>query len=380
MTAAISAARRGRSVVVCDRMPELGKKISVSGNGRCNLSNRNLDESFYNFASQPLVKSVFARFGEEHIIDFFRTIGVYTDADDGRVFPVTGQASTVLKSLLLELKRLSVPAELNFEAVDITGSRGRFTVSSKSGKTVESETAILAGGGRAYPALGSDGSVYRLAESMGHEIIPPVPAAVPILVRDELCHRLQGQRITARIRAIVKDRAVSEAYGDLLFTKYGLSGTCVLDASDEISVAINRKKVHDVSVVVDLVPFLSKEELSAEIALRIDKGAGAEDFLAGILPNKFGRALWQRLGMPREGKAADMLKEMVFKVAGTRGWNECEFTAGGVDTAEVCESTMQSRLKPGLYLAGEILDVNGRRGGYNLAWAWASGYMAGLGD
>ena len=378
MAAAISAASKGSSVVICERMPALGKKLLVSGNGRCNLSNEVLNESFYNFASQPLVKSILSRFGKTDIINFFKSLGVSVCSDGGRIFPATNQASTVSKALEMALEKLSVRIEFHFEAADISGSWGQFLVGSRSDKKIEADTVILAGGGKAYPALGSDGSVYRLAKDLGHEIIEPVPAAVPLLVKDPMCHLLQGQKICARAKALINGRSSGEASGDLVFTKYGLSGTCILDISDEISIAMNRKKIADAAVSVDLVPFMENEELAANLTDRINNKMPSEDLLVGILPNKFGRALVHLLRSCDARKIAASLKNTVFKVAGTRGWNEGEFTAGGVDTAEVDERTLQSRLKPGLYLAGEILDVNGRRGGYNLAWAWASGYIAGL--
>lgn len=380
MTAAISAARKGSSVVMCERLPVLGKKVLASGNGRCNLSNDLIDDSFYNFASQPLVKNIFSRFGKTDIYNFFKSIRVRTYSEDGRIFPVTNQSATVLRALELELKKRSVHTELNFKATDISGSRGSFVIRSESEKKIEADTVVLAGGGRSYPALGSDGSCYKLASVLGHEIIDPVPAAVSLVVKDPLCHALQGQKIIARARPVLKGRALAQASGDLLFTKYGLSGTCILDISDEVSIAINRNRSNDVAVSVDLVPFMSAQELEADISDRINNKRCGEDLLVGILPNKFGRAL-ERITRTRDlFKIVSGLKDMTFDVSGTRGWNECEFTAGGVDTAELDQKTLQSVLKPGLYFAGEVLDVNGKRGGYNLAWAWASGYMAGLGE
>ncbi len=380
MIAAISAKRSGKSVIICDRMPRLGKKVLTSGNGRCNLLNERLDDSFYNEKSRHLVKSVFSKFGKSDILNFFKEIGLEIYSEDGRLFPITNQASSVVKVLEMELARLAVPIELNFEAYRISRSGDKFITGSKTIKAIESDKLIMTGGGKSYPALGSDGSCYLLAKNLGHKIVEPVPAAVPLVVKDILCHPLQGQKIFAKVSSIVEGKEISQSYGDLLFTKYGLSGTAILDSSEEVSIALNRFNKKDVSISVDMVPFMKEEDLEKEITKRMQHKIPAEDLMAGILPNKFGPALKNQLSDPGLGAKdiVKMLKNRSFKVIGTRGWNEADFTSGGVDVDEVKESTMESKLTKGLYLAGEILDVCGKSGGYNLAWAWASGYVAGL--
>jgi len=367
IVAAISAKRKGASVVICEKMPRLGKKILASGNGRCNLLNDALDETRYNNAARHLVKSVFLKFGRNEILSFFKELGLEVYSDLGRIFPVTNQAASVLKVLEMELERLLIPVKLNFEVTGISESKGDFVIKSKSGEEVESKSVIIAGGGRSYPALGSDGSAYRLAERFGHSILEPVPAAVPIVVKDPLCHILQGQKISANAKAIVDEKTAARASGELLFTKYGLSGTAILDISEEISVAINRDKKKNVFVILDTVPFMDEDALKDELSKRRRKALAPENILTGILPGKLCIAF----------KDAPDLKERRFKVSCTRGWNEAEFTAGGVNVKEIDDKTLESKLKKGLYFAGEVLDVNGKRGGYNLAWAWASGFIAG---
>ncbi|MBI5360500.1 MAG: NAD(P)/FAD-dependent oxidoreductase [Planctomycetes bacterium] len=257
-------------------------------------------------------------------------------------------------------------------------------------------------------------------------MIELVPSAVALDVKDRFCHLLQGQRISCRASAsqqgagvsslrrdpfsVVRGpfkrepgngsretdnvlhasfsivppsyesgvRTLSKAAGDVIFTKYGLSGTAILDISEEISIAINREGAKNIGVSIDMVPFMEEGALSQELARRIQKGIPNEELLAGILPNKFSAALKDLLNKKDCTVIAHALKNKQFKVSGTRGWNEAEFTAGGVDTQEVNEFTLESKLKKGLYFAGEILDVQGRRGGYNLGWAWASGWVAGL--
>ncbi|MFA5085606.1 MAG: aminoacetone oxidase family FAD-binding enzyme [Candidatus Omnitrophota bacterium] len=377
IAAAISARRRNRSVVICDRMPKIGKKILASGNGRCNLLNERLDESFYNPSGRPLVKSIFEKFGKEQILNLFQEIGLQTYSEDGRVFPRTNQSSSVVKVLEMELNRLSVPIELNFEVKGISRSQGMFTVTSKSGKSIECEKLIVAAGGRSYPALGSDGSCYRMIANLGHKIVDPVPAAVPIVLKEKLCHLLQGQKIAARVKAIVNQKAVCESEGDLLFTNYGLSGTAILDVSEDISIAINRQKINDVLVSVDMVPFMNRDTLKLEISRRIKDRWKTEDLLAGILPNKFHFVFEGKDMVCDPEKITNTVKSRIFKVVETKRWNEADFTAGGIDIKYVKQETLESTVVKGLYFAGEILDVCGKRGGYNLAWAWGSGFTAG---
>jgi predicted Rossmann fold flavoprotein len=378
ITAAISAKRAGKSTVLLEKTPRLGRKLLASGNGRCNLLNEILNESFYNPASTALVKSIFAKFSKSDIIAFFKSVGVYIEKDEaGRYFPVTNQSATVLKALEIELKKLSIPVELDFEAVAIVDSGNGFAVTAKSGRKVPCGSIILTGGGKSYPSFGSDGGAYKLAAHFGHSIIEPVPACVSLVVKDPLLHPLQGQKITVRSRALVDNKVSGESAGDLLFTRYGLSGTAILDISDSISVALNRGHKKDVCAAIDMVPFLDRKELEESVKGSLRKNHDPEDILVGILPNKFGPAMKNLFKTKDAATIAGQLKDWRFKVIQTRGWNEAEFTAGGVDTSQVYHGTLESKLKKGLYFAGEILDVNGARGGYNLAWAWASGYAAG---
>ncbi|MBU4376229.1 MAG: NAD(P)/FAD-dependent oxidoreductase [Candidatus Omnitrophica bacterium] len=379
IVAAISAKRKGMSVLLCEKMPQIGKKILASGSGRCNLSNDKITSSFYNPAARRLTDAVFAKFSGKDIVKFFRDIGLEVYSDNGRIFPVTNQSASVLKILEMELTRLSVPVEVNCEITGIAYKDGAFTISPKKGEKRQCRKVILTGGGKAYPAFGSDGTSYKFAKQFGHRIIEPVPSAVPLVVKDEACHLLQGQRISAKARSIVDGKIKSEAAGDVLFTKYGLSGTAVLDISEDISIALNREHNKDVAVSIDMIPFMEDSNLRNEIEKRFNDVVSQKAVLFGLLPNKFDQALKNMLGVKDIATIVGSLKDRRFKVSGTRGWNEAEFTAGGVDVGDVNEATLESKLRKGLYFAGEILDVNGKRGGYNLAWAWASGFVAGAG-
>jgi predicted Rossmann fold flavoprotein len=375
--AAIEAARCGKKVIIGEKTSQIGKKLLATGNGRCNLLNEKLDESFYNTAARPLVKSVFTQFGKSAILKFFEDLGLRIYSKEGRYFPVTNQASSVLKVLDLELQRLGVPVKYGFGCNHLEHSNGKWEASSISREKMIARKVVLCGGGKTYPAYGADGSAYALAVNAGHKLVEPVPAVVPLLVKDPLCNALQGQRINALACAEIKSKLGEAKEGELLFTQYGLSGTCILDISEAISVAINREHLVDVNVVIDMVPFMGKAELLAELVSRHEKGWAAAEMLTGILPNKIAVTMKSIFEKSDVESAVDALKSRRFKVSGTRGWNEAEFTSGGIITSEVDALTLESKLHKGLFLAGEILDVNGARGGYNLAWAWASGMEAG---
>jgi predicted Rossmann fold flavoprotein len=201
---------------------------------------------------------------------------------------------------------------------------------------------------------------------------------VALVVKDPWCHALQGQKVRASVTAHIQGKEARKATGELLFTQYGLSGTAILDVSDEISVALNRDRVSDVTVTVDLVPFMAEKDLEVELSGKLTRGIHRENLLEGLLPHKMSGLLRGTLREAGVATIAQLLKHKEFKVIGTRGWNEAEFSAGGVRVEDVDPQTLESRLQKGLYFAGEILDVQGRRGGYNLAWAWASGAVSGV--
>lgn len=378
MAAAISAKRAGKSVIIFERMASLGKKLLACGGGRCNFLNEKLDETYYNLESRRLVKSIFACFGKKDILDFFKDLGLYSFSEAGRIFPMTNQASTVLRVLEIELKKLGVCLELSFEAAHVSWEREGFLVSSCTNKKTICENLIIAAGGKSYPALGSNGGCYRFCREFGHRIVEPVPSAVALEVEDKFCHLLQGQKVSVSLKSVIEGKISSKVEGELLFAKYGLSGTAVLDVSRDISIALNRQPARKAEVLVDFIPFLEEQPLKNEIARRINNAIEPEDLLCGILPNKFGIALSGILKAKQPEKIAGALKHKNFKVLRTRGWNEAEFTCGGIDTSQVNPETLESRLKKGLYFCGEILDVDGKRGGYNLAWAFSSGLIAGL--
>ncbi|MDD5226350.1 MAG: aminoacetone oxidase family FAD-binding enzyme, partial [Candidatus Omnitrophica bacterium] len=285
--AAITAKRQGASVLVCEKMPKTGKKLLITGDGRCNLLNDTLNPSFYNSGSEALVRSVLGQFGKEAMLEFFKELGLATYADEaGRIFPVTNQAASVLKVLEMELERLKVTIDLGCEIKNIRVAKNGFEISAGSGERETGRKVILCAGGKSYPALGADGNGYALAAMFGHKIIEPVPSTVPLLVKDPWCHSLQGQKLRVSVTSRIRGKETRTASGELLFTQYGLSGTAVLDVSDEISVALNRDHETNVSVIVDLIPFMDEKELTAELSGKLTRGIARENLAEGLLPHK----------------------------------------------------------------------------------------------
>lgn len=377
IAAAIGAGRAGASVLICEKMQKLGKKVRISGNGRCNIYNDVIDESGYNPEARQLVRSMFSRFGKREITGFFRDLGlrVYSD-DEGRVFPITNQSGSVLDLLELELGRVGAHVYFECGITDIERNDSGFRLTHAQGQ-LYAKRVILCAGGKSYPISGTDGSAYALALKYGHTLITPVPSTVALTSDDPWCKPLSGQKIRAGVCFVIDGEAGPRTEGDFLFTDYGVSGLTVLDSSEEISIALGRGRTTDTALAVDLLPFMHEDELRKELQQRLRRKFPSESLLAGLLPPKFAGVLLPVLETRNPHAIIPAVKRKVFRITGTRGWNDAEFTAGGIDHREVDERTLESKKCPGLYLAGEILDVNGKRGGFNLAWAWSSGYVSG---
>lgn len=374
--AAISAARQGDPVIICERMPVIAKKLLASGSGRCNLLNEKLDSSFYSRDAEAMVRGVFSCFGKEKILKFFNDLGLQVYSQDDRIFPVTNQSSSVLAVLEKELSKYDIKIINSFAAKEIVSTAHGFVLTGSDSRKITSRKLIIACGGQSYPSLGANGSGYDLAAKLGHKINPPVPACVPLIVKDHFCWHLQGQKIQAKV--FFKGKEAEAVCGELLFTKYGLSGTAILDISRQVSREINRNKVKEISLFVDMAPFISLKDLSDILSKRLTDKFKPEELLIGILPNKLCLALKEQAAKNDVRMIVSEIKQKEFKVSGTRGWDEAEFSDGGVLPEEIKPESLESRIVKNLYFCGEIIDVAAQRGGYNLAWAWASGFVAGM--
>jgi predicted Rossmann fold flavoprotein len=403
--AAISAKKHHPevNVIILDRTFALGRKILVCGAGRCNITNINLDKSIedhYYGGSSDFISSVFQQFSFKDIVEFFEELGIglYVErkTDIGKLFPLTDQAKTVTALLEDELQRLGVEVILNTEVNNIKKLPDGFEVqilNIEDGRvdSLKSNYLILSAGGKTYPALGSNGSGYQLAQSLGHSIVEPVPSALPLVSKNQLSHLLQGTKMEIEVSSIIEGKIIKTRTDDVMFTQYGLSGPAILNVSREISIQINRNKKNDVKVKLNFFPGMNFDDVLNLLRARWSKRPNQtlEKSLYGIFPNKIPPVLISIAGLSKDVKVSNLSNEQVNKLASllnsfevniseTKGWNEAEFTAGGISTNEVKSKSLESKMIAGLYFCGEILDVDGDVGGFNLSWAWSSGFVAGL--
>ena len=377
----------GLSILAVDTARKLGAKILVAGGGRCNVTHFEVAASDYAGSTPAAIRKVLKRYGVERVIAFFAAAGVELKREDtGKLFPVSDSARTVLAALLRESEAAGVsivhPARVTAIEPRADGARG-FRVETEAG-TVTAQRLLLATGGRSLPKSGSDGSGLALAASLGHTLTTPIlPALVPLVLADgHFIRGLSGLTLPTRLTltSATGKRLVSTE-GSTLCTHQGLSGPAVLDISRHYLMAQHADSA--VQLLINWVPDLAAEKLDAE--LRDARGRGSLAVLRTHLPDRLARVLCEQAACPQAGdipkdarrRLLGMTTAMPLPVVGDRGFSIAEATAGGVPLSEVRLETMESRVCPGLHLAGEVLDVDGRIGGFNFQWAWASGFVAG---
>jgi hypothetical protein len=383
------------SVAILDRTFELGRKLVISGAGRGNITNNNLvhnpSKSFH--GDQQFISSIFNQFGYEDIVKFFSSLGieVYEEkkTTKGKIFPVIDHAKTVRDVLMNVLGEKGVHVYCDTTVTTLSKVDDTWHIKTNKQEYV-SRFCIVSTGGKTYPALGSDGSGYALVAELGHTIVAPVVSAVPLVSKNQLSHLLQGEKITMQVMAQVGGKESGSSIGDVMFTQYGFSGPAILDISRDISIRIHREEKKDTSITLSFFPDIPREEVKRIVKKRLEQHPTFQvpHCLYGLLTQKASSAVCAVGKLPMERIARDVTEEEIEKlvdvltqyqteVTDTRGWNESEFTAGGINTGEIQEKTLESKKINGLYFAGEIINVDGPVGGFNLSWAWASGWVAG---
>ncbi|MCM1056161.1 MAG: aminoacetone oxidase family FAD-binding enzyme [Firmicutes bacterium] len=390
MTAAILAARNGAEVTVLEGNDRVGKKILSTGNGKCNLGNINVSPKMYSTDSPERLKGWLEQFGANDTIEFFRTLGLLTKVKNGGLYPVSEQASSVLDALRFALDRESgIRVRTGCRVEGIRRDEGKNCILlESSGETFPFDRVILACGGRAAPNTGSDGSGYRLAKMLGHSLVPVVPALVQLRCREDWLPSVAGVRADAEI--LLEDAgagAVSER-GELQLTDYGISGIPVFQMSGRINYILREKR--EVALKIDFFPEEEKEGFSEKLMgtrLPIEVCGTVEQYFTGMLHKKLMTLLIRLAGLRPSEPAAqadikkirrvyELCRELKVCVTGSNPFENAQVCAGGVPLNELTER-LESRKAPGVFFAGEILDVDGRCGGYNLHWAWCSGSLAG---
>ena len=388
MMAAVTAASNGSHVILLEQNDKIGKKLLSTGNGRCNFTNINQEPVFYHSENPEFPWQVVGHFNAQNIISFFLQIGVYSKNRNGYIYPNSDQARAVLDVFRMEIDRLGIEVRTGIRCREIRPVKQGFSITTDHG-TIRADRVILCTGSKAAPSTGSDGSGYGLAKDLGHRIIPVLPALVQLRCRENFFRRIAGVRAQGTVSIWSEDMCIARDTGEIQLTDYGISGIPVFQVSRYASKLLYEKK--EVYAYLDFMPDLTKEQmcafLRARASARPDKSAGM--FLTGLFHQKLSD-LWIRLaGVPEDRnvgelsdeeleKLAGMIKEFRVCVTAANPFEKAQVCCGGVDTREVEPETMESLYVPGLYFAGELLDVDGMCGGYNLTFAWASGYTAGL--
>ena len=391
MTAAIAAARRGAAVTVIERMARVGKKLLATGNGRCNLTNMDQSIDRYHGSFPRFVLGAFDQFHVRETLSFFKELGIEPVVEqDGYVYPASGQASSVLDVLRYEMEQLGVESLCDTRINRIEKRKKGFRCHCADAGSQPADRVIIAAGGKSSPNLGSNGSGFKIAEGLGHTVITPFPALVQVRLDAPFLKRLAGIRIQGRAECRIDSAVAGSAKGELLFADYGISGIPILQLSRFISE--NTGTGRRLSLHLDLFPDLTQEEVFGLIARRIesDPGKSLEMSFVGLLHKRLIGVILQETGFRKQRSACgDLSRQEIHRIAaqmkdwplhctGVKSWMFSQVTAGGVNVDEVDPRTMESKIVPGVFFAGEVLDIDGDCGGYNLQWAWSSGYVAGI--
>ena len=385
LAAGITAAREGASVTIMEHTARPGKKLLSTGNGKCNITNLQFPKDVYRGNQPDFVFPALHTVTVSQTMDFFKDLGIVLTERNGYVYPNSGQASTVLEAMLFELEHLGVRIVTECPVKEI---KKDLTVITDHGKQ-RYDRIILAAGSMAAPKTGSDGSGYSLARKLGHHIIEPLPALVQLRCKEKWYKQAAGVRTDALVTLKIDGKTTSSDRGELQITDYGISGIPVFQISRYAARALAEGK--HAAAQLDFLPEFSPTDLEQLLFTRHRQFGyrPAEEFLHGVLNSKLAKILLKEAGIGRESWVKEItekeiknlvhcIKELKTVIVSTNSFDQAQVCSGGVDTREVDPVTMESRLIRGLYFSGEILDVDGICGGYNLQWAWSSGITAGI--
>lgn len=390
MIAAISAGRFGADVTILEKNPRVGKKLLATGNGRCNFTNINADTTCYHGTNPKFTYSALAKFSVDDTIRFFEKLGIAHKVEEiGKAFPMSDQASSFLDVLLYELNDLGINVVCEASVKAIAEKNDKFNIELEDGRVYWGDKIIIATGGKAMPASGSDGKGYELATKLGHTITDVFPALVQLRLEGSFFKRIAGVKFVGTAEIIHDNKPMVKDRGDILFTDYGISGPPILQISRKAGELLNEGK--EAYLKITVMDMMSKEELRKLISKRLQIASTKSiDFsLVGLInkrliPVALNEAGITELKRPVANLSAkdqeaivDILTDWRFKIVGTKGWTTAQVTAGGISTKEINQSTLESKLVKGIFFAGEIIDIDGQCGGFNLQWAWSSGFIAG---
>lgn len=386
---AITAARRGLSVIVLEPNDKIGRKLRITGKGRCNVTNNSDIRTVMNQIPDHsrFLYGALSRFSPENTMQFFEELGVPLKTERGnRVFPVSDNANDIADALQKEMNRLGVSV-LHEKAVDLVTEEGFISEVVTSSRSIQTNRCVIATGGRSYPKTGSDGDGYRLASKLGHSIVAPLPSLVPLVSDDRSCMELQGLSLrNIELTATENDKVIYKERGEMLFSHFGITGPLVLSASAHM----RHFDTSEYIIILDLKPALDEKTLDLRILRDFSKyqNKAIRNALGDLLPKAMIPVVLARIAVPggkpvheitkeERRKLIHELKSFTISITGTRPIDEAIITAGGVSTSEINPRTMESKLVPGLFFAGEVLDLDAYTGGYNLQIAWSTASLAG---
>ncbi len=392
MMAALAAAQKKQSVVLLEQNEKPGKKLFITGKGRCNITNAGDMDALLEHVvtNRKFLYSAFYAFDNFRVIDFFETHGVKTKTERGnRVFPFSDHSSDVISALQRALKQAGVRMRLKTKVRKLCVEEGKVCgVLLETGETLFADAVIVATGGCSYPQTGSSGDGYRMAEACGHTIVQTEPALVPLTAKEAYVKALQGLSLK-NVKATIRHdaRILFEEFGEMLFTHFGVSGPLMLSASSIVGQKLQKQPL---ALTIDLKPALTEKQLDLRILRDFEQNQNRQfqNAIQGLLPAKLRPVIVELSQIPPDrrvhaitkeerGRLIALLKAFPLTLEGTRGFEEAIVTRGGISTKDVNPSTMESRRIKGLFFAGEALDVDALTGGYNLQIAWSTGYLAG---
>ncbi len=393
MFAAIAAAGNGHEVHVYEKNEKLGKKLFITGKGRCNITNACDMETLFDavVTNSKFLYSSFYGYTNQNVIDFFEQIGVKTKVERGeRVFPQSDHSSDVIRALEAEMRRRGVQIHLYTEVRRVVSDEGRFSfIELADGSQIKGDACIVATGGLSYQTTGSTGDGHRFAQENGHSVTPCMPALVPMTAKEDWVPRLQGLSLR-NVSAVIYDgkKRLYEEFGEMLFTHYGVSGPLMLSASSIVGKKLREKEL---KLVIDLKPALSMEQLEKRVLRDFEENQNRQfkNAVGKLFPAKLIPVMIELSGIDEDKKVniisreerqrfVSLIKNLPVTLTGLRGYNEAIITKGGVKVKEIDPGTMESKLVKGLYFAGEVLDLDAVTGGFNLQIAWSTGYAAGM--
>ena len=391
---AIFAKRKNpnNEVIILEKNDKICKKVLISGNGRCNLLNKNLDINKYHTEyfnnTKEIIENVFKKFDNKKILNFFENLGIlFKEEKDGKFYPITDSANSIVNVLLYELEKLNIKVFLNTAVKDIKKDNNIFIIKTNN-DIFSTDKVVISTGGCAYPQIGTTGDGYIFAERFNHKIIKPFPSVVPLIIDCKYLKKISGIKFSGNAKIIFNNQIIKENRGDILFTDYGISGSAIISISRYATELLNKNIKNKLFLSIDFLPNLDEEKLQKHIIniKNINKEKDIKFLLLGLInPKLIDYIFLDRVDLNKKltdlnigdiKLIVDVLKNTKYKIIGSKDFHFAQVTAGGINLKEI-NNNLESKKVNGLFFTGEVLDVDGDCGGFNLVWAFASGAVVG---